>query len=141
MKTVSLKCENCGATLEVDDNRESCFCLYCGSKILIPKDETVHRIVDEARLKEIEYLQNRLEYLQNKEAQDKQDAQSKRKANGKAKLILLAAWLVVVIALFILSSATADNVGFSPYQLLLIPVFIVGVIIAIKEVLKFFKNS
>jgi len=59
----------------------------------------------------------------------------------KTKRILLIVWLIVVIALFLLSSATLDNVGFSPYQLILFPVLIFGISIIVKEIKKFFMNN
>ncbi len=38
---VTLRCPNCGATLEIEENREICFCTYCGVKIL---NANYHRI-------------------------------------------------------------------------------------------------
>lgn len=134
MKTVSLKCQDCGASLDVDEKREFCFCTFCGSKIMIEKEEIVHRIVDEARLKE-------LEYSHIVDEQNRKLAESKQKENFKIKLILLAVWLIIVIALFLLSNSTASNAGFSPYQLILIPVFLYGIVIIVKEIKKFFKSN
>lgn len=35
MKLVSAMCPNCGAKLELDENMEKGFCMYCGSQILV----------------------------------------------------------------------------------------------------------
>ena len=35
MKIVQLKCPNCGASLEAEDNLETFFCKYCGQKIIL----------------------------------------------------------------------------------------------------------
>lgn len=35
MKLVSAMCPNCGAQLELDENMEKGFCMYCGSQILV----------------------------------------------------------------------------------------------------------
>ena len=35
MNTLLLKCPNCDADLEIDENGNFCFCQYCGCKILI----------------------------------------------------------------------------------------------------------
>ena len=33
MAFVAVKCPNCGASLQMDDSKESCFCSYCGTKV------------------------------------------------------------------------------------------------------------
>lgn len=35
MKIIALKCPNCNADIELDQDREFGFCNYCGSKIMI----------------------------------------------------------------------------------------------------------
>lgn len=55
-KSISLKCPECGATLDVEEGKKFYFCNYCGSKILIDDGNTnnTNRIVDEARIREAE---------------------------------------------------------------------------------------
>lgn len=43
IKTYSLTCPNCGATLEASSDRERMFCEYCGTKILL-KDDSIKTI-------------------------------------------------------------------------------------------------
>jgi len=50
----SCQCPNCTASLTFDDNREFGFCQYCGTKIMLDDYRTIHRYVDEARIKEAE---------------------------------------------------------------------------------------
>jgi len=38
MALISLKCPNCSGDIELDDTRESGFCMYCGSKVMITRD-------------------------------------------------------------------------------------------------------
>ena len=38
---ISLKCEDCLGTMEVDENREVLTCPYCGSKKMIPVSDAV----------------------------------------------------------------------------------------------------
>ena len=38
VKMISLVCPNCGAKLDVKDGTQTCFCTYCGSKIVISDD-------------------------------------------------------------------------------------------------------
>ena len=51
----SAQCPNCNAQLSFDDiNRDFCFCQFCGTRIMLDDYRSTHRIVDEAKIKEIE---------------------------------------------------------------------------------------
>ena len=76
-----------------------------------------------------------------KEEADRIYKENRVKSAFKIKMILLAIWVAVVAILLVVSICTADEVGFSPYQLLLIPVVIIGLVIIIKEIKKFFRNN
>lgn len=58
MKLITLKCPECGATLQLDQDRKECFCTYCGSKILLDEEiqkqdvKIEKRIVDEAAVEQ-----------------------------------------------------------------------------------------
>lgn len=136
MKVISLKCPDCGATFDLDKEREVCFCSYCGHKILLDKEqqEITYRTIDEAKIKE-------LEYTYKKEEIERKLATKKKKTIYKTKLILFCIWVIAVIILWFLSNSTLDVAGFSPYHLILIPVLIFGIVIIIKEIKKFFRNN
>ena len=72
-KTKSVTCPNCGAVLTVDENIDSFFCTYCGSKISIDKSNKVpvtvnvnenscktKRIIDEAKIQEIKFQEKKM---------------------------------------------------------------------------------
>ena len=40
-KIIKLKCQECGATMEVDPDKKIIFCPYCGSKSLIEESDNV----------------------------------------------------------------------------------------------------
>ena len=44
MSLIDVKCPNCGASIQLDDNREFGFCSYCGSKVQL-QNPTVNKIV------------------------------------------------------------------------------------------------
>lgn len=56
MKLITLKCPECGATLNLDGSRKEYFCTYCGAKILLDEEiqrqdiKIENRIVDEAAI-------------------------------------------------------------------------------------------
>lgn len=35
VKMIPLVCHNCGAKLDIKDGTQTCFCTYCGTKILV----------------------------------------------------------------------------------------------------------
>ena len=72
-KTKSVTCPNCGAVLTVDENIDSFFCTYCGSKISVDKKNNVtvtlnvnenscktKRIIDEAKIQEIKFQEKKM---------------------------------------------------------------------------------
>ena len=60
-----LKCPACGGDIEIEENRTSCFCSYCGTKVYV--DNETHRVeitkninyhktyTDEAKIRKIEF--------------------------------------------------------------------------------------
>ena len=73
MKLIQLTCSKCGANLEIDPDRGQTFCQYCGAKLMLADDESIHitnRIVDEARLKEAEVRLRELEYQREKDQRE-----------------------------------------------------------------------
>lgn len=75
-RLVSLKCPSCGAELSVEEDRDICFCTYCGAKILIEQsDEAIkarsrERIVNDITNKVNRYAQDRREYKEQKKKED-----------------------------------------------------------------------
>lgn len=41
MALINLKCPSCNGPIQMDDTKESGFCMYCGNKFLV-KDELIH---------------------------------------------------------------------------------------------------
>lgn len=55
VKLISVTCPECGAVLNIEDNREQAFCTYCGTKVLIHNEnEYIYRHIDEAGIKQAE---------------------------------------------------------------------------------------
>lgn len=58
MKLITLKCPECGATLNLDGSRKEYFCTYCGAKILLDEEiqrqdvRIENRIIDEAAIEQ-----------------------------------------------------------------------------------------
>lgn len=110
MKMYQLNCPACGATVEIEQDRKSCYCSYCGSKIYmddgvkrveITKNINYHKTyTDEARIRESEAK----ERMQDKKyAADKEKWERKEKSKSRAAIrgFLIAAICVVAYFLFI----------------------------------------
>ena len=54
MKTINVKCPNCGADLQFEEGGTNYFCQYCGSPVHIDDESLRIRIVDEAALRKVE---------------------------------------------------------------------------------------
>lgn len=53
LNVISLKCPECGATLNIEQGRQQAFCTYCGAKIIINNEnEYVYRHIDEAAMQQ-----------------------------------------------------------------------------------------
>lgn len=104
IKFVSIKCPECGASLDVEEGRQQIFCSYCGSKIMIQNDnEYIYRHIDEAGIKHAETEQ--MVKLKQMEMLEKERA-SREKVNAlKIKISIVLG----IIALFTLGIGFTGN--------------------------------
>ena len=55
VQLISVKCPECGAQLNIEEERDKVFCTYCGAKILLHNEnEYIYRHIDEAGIKQAE---------------------------------------------------------------------------------------
>lgn len=55
IRFVSIKCPECGASLDVEEGRQQIFCSYFGTKVMVQNDnEYIYRHIDEASIKQAE---------------------------------------------------------------------------------------
>ena len=112
MKMYQLKCPACGGTIEIERNRDSCFCSYCGAKVYV--DDETHRVeitkninyhktyTDEAKIRKIESDERMQE---RKYAEAREERKSKRWSALGTVLIVL----VCVIGYFVLFNGYFDS--------------------------------
>ena len=109
MKMYRLECPACGACVEIEPERESCFCSHCGRKIFledntkrveITKNINYHKtITDEARIRDVEFRER---------VYDKETAKEKEREKQKRKLNLITALGVILLV----SAFLAVSAGF-----------------------------
>lgn len=77
MKLIAVKCPQCDATIDIDEQRKSCFCMYCGTKIILDDGSRTYTYIhiDKTREKEIEFEERQFEVECNR--QDEQVKQSR----------------------------------------------------------------
>ena len=128
MKINKLYCPSCGAPLEFKDGRTKVYCEYCGSPISLDDESfnmsITNRIVDEARIKEVD-LENRLLDIAREE-----DAVYKRKEEEWKHYLLY--WLLSMGgALFLRSVFTHSSFMLSLADNLLRIILLVGGVIVL----------
>lgn len=112
MRMYQLKCPACGASIEVERNRDSCFCSYCGTKVYV--DDETHRVeitkniryhkiyTDEAKIRKIESE----ERMQERRFAAKE---KERKSKARSALISTLLLLVVTVGCFIFLDSILDS--------------------------------
>ena len=87
----SVKCPDCGATLQIEEGRQQIFCSYCGAKVIMTNEnEYIYRHIDEADIKKAET--DRMVKLRQLELAEKNNAQT-----SWLRKILLVVWLILTI--------------------------------------------
>lgn len=76
LEFISVKCPDCGATLNIEDGREFAFCTYCGAKVILHNEnEHIYRHIDEAGIKQAEterlVRMKQLELVEKKQADER----------------------------------------------------------------------
>lgn len=92
IKMVSVRCPDCGASLDVEEGRTQLFCSYCGAKVIIQNDnEYIYRTIDDAEVKQAET--QRMVMLKQLEMEEK----AKQDKKGYIRI-----WLGATAILFLL---------------------------------------
>lgn len=100
IKKISLQCEHCSGTLEVEENERVIYCPYCGSKELIIENDRVkiERIrMDAHKEIELEKIKSRDRKLQMEaelEAKEEQKRQAEKFKKGKLFKVLIVAFFI-----------------------------------------------
>lgn len=106
MKLRTLKCPNCDAQLTLNnDDREYAFCEYCGGKIILHDYRSLHRVVDEARIKEDET--RRIVRLKELELEERELALEEREAGlrrNRKTVVLVIALICALVGVWALET-------------------------------------
>lgn len=101
MKTIQLKCKNCNAIMEVDEEKEEAVCPYCGAREkLIDSDTVAVEKIKSKTYKEMELAKMENENRKQADAAEKEEQKNYRKS--KLSIVTL---VFTFISLFMVFSA------------------------------------
>ncbi len=111
VELISVKCPECGATLNLEEDREQAFCTYCGARILLRNDnEYTYRHINEAEIKQAET--ERIVRLKELELAEKKQADTERTRSLKIKIsLIMAAAGALLIAIGITAGSASEDPG------------------------------
>ena len=123
VKLIAVKCPECGATLNIEEDRKQAFCTYCGTKVLVHNEnEHIYRNIDEAGIARAN-TERIVKEKQMEFAERRWIAQeSRRKNKVKLALILGIAGGVLMIIGFMAGEA-AGNSDSSLYTIAMVGMF------------------
>lgn len=131
-KMKSIKCDNCGASIEVNYEKLIGFCPFCGTQLYFDINQVEDILKERERTRQVELRENGLTQRAQYENEKVNKAIDAKKI---VTLSILCVWIFSVVFLSILSIMTLDSVNFSPYQLILILDFVGGIIL-LKNLVK-----
>ena len=90
-------CPNCGAHIEIPPDRETCFCTYCGTQIVVDDGAQTINIhnFDEAELRRVE--------LEAQELRRHDEAEEDYERRHRTWRLAVVGWVVALIALFVIT--------------------------------------
>ena len=108
VRFVSVKCPNCNGSLNIEEERTTVFCTYCGSKVLMQNEnEYVYREIDEAGMKQAET--DRIIRLKQMELEEKKLAAAEKTKQVKILFTVVLAAVGILIMIIGFSPAFADS--------------------------------
>ena len=133
MKMIKLKCDQCGASLEVNSELNEILCNYCGNKILIDDEATKLSRMEDAKLKA-----KKKNYEFEKEVQNEKDEKKKQAEKEDLKFMVYAyKGIFIALALF-----TALEAPMTPKILCIVQILLMGLslLIDLKKIEEPFKG-
>jgi DNA-directed RNA polymerase subunit RPC12/RpoP len=95
MKFHQLKCPNCGAELEIEDELDVFFCKYCGTKIIVEgRSDTAIKAKADITLAEKEIERQRQEH-----EHEERVIHERNKSGNVSFLVVIAGWIIFMLFL------------------------------------------
>lgn len=92
MNFVQMKCPNCGADLEVENDIDSFYCKYCGTKIVI-EDQDPEVLKTKRRIK----LMDKAHEMQKEYYNDRERREEENRKNSWTAMKMLVIWFAIML--------------------------------------------
>lgn len=110
IKVTSVKCPQCGASVNIEDGNEEAYCSYCGSKVFINNEnEYVHHNIDEAAVKQAET--DRIVRLKQMEIAEKERESNARMRAYKIRIAMILGLVGVILMIIGFSIAPLEDLA------------------------------
>lgn len=105
MKLKLMKCPNCEASIDNDEEIEVFFCKYCGSRIII-EELTAEELNAKIKIKEMQHIEKmkEKEFAENN-AEWERFQKTAKETNKNLFIIVGALWIVAIVVFIILSNS------------------------------------
>ncbi len=108
LSLISVKCPECGASLNIEEGRSQVFCSYCGTKIIINNEnEFIYRTIDEAEIKKAET--DRILKLREIELNEKKHENDEKIKSKRTKGFLI--FLIIGLFMMFFGSFMGESSG------------------------------
>lgn len=135
MKTIKLKCENCGGELEVNSEQDKIFCQYCGAKILIDDNASELRRVEDVKLQARK--QNHEQTIKEKKELDEIEEVNKFKKGKLSKFVIV---FTIICLLFVFTAFKDGKILSGIIGIIQIACFSVGWLSGMQIIKEKFKG-
>ena len=103
MKLIKVKCENCGADLEVNKELNECVCNYCGAKTIIDDETKKVEITKNINYKKMYTDEAKLKKIENEEKENKR--------TFAFLIIYLLGMVILLIVIFLSFKPKSDEIA------------------------------
>ena len=105
-KLIHLKCQNCGANLDLDLDKLMAFCPYCGAKLMIDIDQIGSVLVEKEKTNRVSKLVDSVENVANEVISykaKKEEMKHESEKVTKEQVIALIAVLIFCLIMYLTS--------------------------------------
>ena len=105
-KLIHLKCQNCGASLDLDLDKLMAFCPYCGAKLMIDIDQISSVLVEKEKTNRVSKLVNSVENVANEVISYKTKKEEMKRESEKITTNDIIAVVIVIVAFIVIMLVT-----------------------------------
>ncbi|MBQ6343594.1 MAG: zinc ribbon domain-containing protein [Anaerolineaceae bacterium] len=103
-KLIHMKCQNCGANLDIDLDHLTAFCPYCGEKLMIDVEKLGDVLIEKEKTKQKEMeFNNKIQYEEVVNEEKRKNKKNEFNDDVKRTIILMVGLLLIFLFFVIVS--------------------------------------